>query len=551
MQRNRSSLRASLSLFVALGVAPGVALTGCDKAKSDDGGEAKSDDGGEKKADDGGEAKPGDDDGDAAETTGGGGTDEVAALKAEKEAMEEALKAAQEQNEKLAAELDKPIEEEDDLGGEKALEEGKKGPVSLANVSLTTDEPAYGVAKGRKTLKLRTDVTLNEKKDGGVYAKTACQVGDDVYVDVMTVTNKYGELGKMNEGDTKNVDATAFNRAGLAQAPERCQVSFDFGASSFSVRLADYCWDGSSVKQGACAEALAPAPKGSGTVVPFGYAVNVEDARFTLDKVEGQKALHAYYDVRVNETLDHALHLALKTACKVGEKTWVAVSPDFPHVKPFKLSNGEVFALGHSQFYSDPLPGDPEWCQMDVLMSDGFGKEETSVASACWKPGGEVADGTCRDIPEIGEIEPVTAETLSVDKVGWMWKKDYKKPDKAVLMLNFVITGNKPVAQWTRLKAQASCDKSEDKEHRFGPDLSQIMPGESFGVNMSAFWREPIDAGTDKCEIKISAEKMGEEPAEVATLCIRGDKASPGACKKAKKGKKAGVDQFYTADFAG
>jgi len=549
MQRNRPSLRATLPLLVAFGVAPGVALTGCDKSKSDDGGEAKA----ESKD---GEAKPATETGDGGEAPAGDGdadadADAVAALKAEKEAMEEALKAAQEQNEKLAAELDKPVEEEEDLGGEKALEEGKKGPVSLANVSLTADQPSYGVASGRKVLKLKTDVTLNEKKDGGVYAKTACQVGDDVYVDVMTVTNKYGELGKMSEGDTKNVESTAFVRAGLGQAPERCQISFDFGASSFSVRLADYCWDGSSVKEGKCETPLAPKAEGSGKVSPFNFSIKVEDARFTLNKVEGQKALHAYYDLRVNEEIDHALHLAQKTACKVGDKIWVAVSPDFPHVKPFETSNGEVFALGHSQFYSDPLPGDPEWCQLDVLMSEGFGKEESSVASACWKPGGEVADGTCRDMPELGEIEAVTADTLSIDGIGWMWKKDYKKPDKAVLMLNLAVTGNKPVAQWTRMMAKATCDKTEDKEHRFGPDLSQVLPGESFGVNMSAFWREPIDAGTDKCEITLQTEKMGEDPADVATLCIRGDKATAGPCKKAKKGKKPEVDKYYTAQFGG
>ena len=40
---------------------------------------------------------------------------------------------------------------------------------------------------------------------------------------------------------------------------------------------------------------------------------------------------------------------------------------------------------------------------------------------------------------------------------------------------------------------------------------------------------------------------MGDTPAEVTTVCIRGDKATSGPCKKAKKGKKADVDQYFSA----
>ena len=41
-------------------------------------------------------------------------------------------------------------------------------------------------------------------------------------------------------------------------------------------------------------------------------------------------ALDVAYAARFNKHLEKAPHLYLKSACKVGEKIWVEVNPDFP-----------------------------------------------------------------------------------------------------------------------------------------------------------------------------------------------------------------------------
>ena len=537
---HRGSL-SPLSTFVICG-ALGLSAVACDKEKSDDG-DAKSEDASEAKADgEKADDKKADDKTDDAAA-------EKAALEAELAAAKEELEAAKARNEELAKELDTPEEPEDDVAHEHALAEGEKGPVSVANVEVAKETGQWGTTKGRLQAKLSVDLTLNKKQSGGVYAKASCLVGTDVYVDVTTVSNEYGDLGKMNEGETKRVDAMLYGRAGLDGVPTRCELAFDYGASEFSVRVADYCYDGSAVTEGKCAEPVKATVQGTGKVVPFAFAVSVEDAASFMDPSGDKKNLHVYYGARFNEHLEHAPHMSLKTACKVGDKVWVEVSPDFPHVKPFSLENGEIVPLGHGQFFSNPLPGAPEWCQMDVHMSEGFGQSEVVIATACWK-GGDVADGTCRDMPPAAAPEPMSADSLSLDGLTFHWTADYKDASKVVFNMDLAATMAKAVEQWMRMTATVSCDGKADKKHTFGPDLAQVLPGESFAVTMSAFWQEPLAGVPKQCEVVIGGEKFGSDPAEVAKICIYGDKAELAACpKKAKKAGEAKVGEKVEIAF--
>lgn len=465
---------------------------------------------------------------------------ELAALQAELDAANEALHAAKERNEKLAEELDAALEPEDDVAHEQPLEAGKAGPVSVANVELTQKVGSFGTNKGRHESKLSLDLTLNEKESGGLYAKASCQSGEEVFVDVTTVSNQFGDLGKMGAGETKRVDAYLFSRAGLKDAPGRCELSFDFGATEFSMRLADFCYEGGKVSEGKCAEPLAPAPKGEGKVVPFGFEISLEEAMSApgTDK----RSLHVHYAARFNDHLEQAPHMALKTACKVGDKVWAEVSPDFPHVKPFSLEHGEVVPLGHGQFWTNPLPGTPEWCQMDVSLSQGFGQPEVVIATACWKDGA-ISDAACRDLPPAGDPEPISPETLAVDSLIYTWAHDFQTKDKFVLNLDLAVTMNKVAEQWARMHATVSCDGKADKQHTFGPDLSQVLPGESFAVTMTAFWSGPLDGMPKQCEVDISAEKFGNDPAPIAKICINGDQAKLEACPdKPGEGKEVAVD---------
>ena len=186
---------------------------------------------------------------------------------------------------------------------------------------------------------------------------------------------------------------------------------------------------------------------------------------------------------------------------------------------------------------------------MDVSLSQGFGKPEVVIATGCWKDGA-VADGTCRDMPPAADPEPVSADTLTVDAMAYHWKHDYKDDTKFVFNMNLDVTMAKVAAQWTRLQATVSCDGKADKQHTFGPDLSQILPTESFRVTMSAFWSEPLDGMPKQCEIDIGAEKFGNDPAAIAKICVSGDSAKLEACpKKPGKVKDVAVDTPVNVTF--
>ena len=536
-----------LSTFVVVGALGLTSAAGCDKEKAPEP-EAKTEADTDKAADAKTDTKKADAEAPADDAEAKAKAAEMAALQDELAAANEALQAAHERNEELTKEIDAAPEPEDEVAHEEALEKGKTGPVAVANLAVEPTVGRFGTNEGRHESKLSLDLTLNEKQSGGLYAKASCLSGDSVYVDVTTVSNQFGDLGKMAVGDTKRVDAYLFSRAGLGAAPARCELAFDFGATEFSVRLADFCLVGTTVTEGKCAEALEPKPTGEGKVVPFGFEVNLEEAMSApgTDK----KSLHVHYAARFNEHLEQAPHMALKTACKVGDKTWVEVSPDFPHVKPFSLEHGEVVPLGHGQFWTNPLPGAPEWCQMDVSLSQGFGKPEVTIATACWKDGAVSEGAGCRDMPPASDPEPVSGETLSIDAITYSWAHDFKDKDKFVYNMDLAVTMAKVTEQWTRMHAMVSCDGTADKQHTFGPDLSQLLPGESFAVTMSAFWSSPLEAMPKQCEIVIGGEKFGNDPAEITTICVSGDQAKLEACpKKAGKVKELAVDTPVEVSF--
>ncbi len=461
---------------------------------------------------------------------------ELEALRAEAEAAKEQLAAANAANKELQDMIDAPPEAEDAIGAEKELGEGEKGPVSLAGVKLTNHKAEYGHAKDRFQIKASVDVTVNEAKKGGLYAKATCAVGDEVAVDVVTFGNQYSDFGKLAAGDKSTLEKTFFARDGLGQQPSKCQVTFDYGLSEFSLHLQDSCWDGKAVKDGAC-EGIAAKPEGEGKLVPYAFDVSFNKPLLASAEDDPRRSLMVRYHLRVNEPVDHALHMYLKTSCKVGDKTWVEVNPDYPHVKPFKFKPGEMVPLGHGQFIFNPLPGEPESCQFAVQLAEAFDKPAETVRAVCFE-GGELTEEPCNPPPEgLPERAPVTPDALELDNVTAQWQPGIG--NKGVrLNLLFAANLKKPVEKFTRLYAAVTCDGKSDKEHATSMDLSQLDPGESALLSVPAFLAEPLSAEPKACEVKIKAGARSDAAIEVGQLCIKGSEAKVGSCKSPAKKKK-------------
>ncbi|MEM9452783.1 MAG: hypothetical protein AAGF11_01305 [Myxococcota bacterium] len=535
-----------LALHTLVALCCVLAPTGCDKGESsDEKGKAStpSAEGDTKDAEpsedakgagaEGGEAKLSDKDA------------EIAALKAELAAAQEQLEAAKEIDPEAAKQLDEAVTLEDDVAHEKKLEAGQEGPVSVANVSFDEKKPLFG--DGGLRFELAADVTVNEKKEGGVYAKASCLVGEEVFVNVGTISNNYGDLGKMKEGETRRLQTHLFS-SGLPGKPTRCQLAFDYGAPVFSTRVSDVCWDGKAIVDGACKEPVLAQPKGAGKIVPFTFAVAPHKSIFNAKPDD--VALNVSYGARFNAHIEKAPHLHTKTACKVGDQIWVEVSPDFPHVKPFSLENGEAVMVHHNQFFTNALPGNPEACNIEVLLDGGLGKSGEKLAEVCAKAG-TVAPSKCefRTEPQ-GSPGPVESGSISIDRIAFEWGNDWSDKSKVVLRVQLAATVHKGIAERVQLTAMANCDGKDDEEHHIGPDLEYIGPGETVGVNFAAFRSTPLDAPSGRCEVIFGAKPFMArgEGVELAKFCLKGDKVTAGKCK-GKKGKAIGVGQEVV--FAG
>lgn len=534
--------QAALKTLLALCFAVGA--TACDKGEEsdakdkkdekkedggDDGAVAKADGGDKKEAD----AKDGDEKVDPKDA-------EIAKLKAELEAAKEAEEAAKELDPEKAKELDEAPTPEDEVGDEKKLAEGEKGPVSLASVEFS-DKTSFG---SRGTMfEISAEVTVNEAKDGGVYAKATCAVGDHVLVNTTTVSSKYGELGKMKEGDKKRLNSFLFSN-GLPDKPSKCQLSFDYGASDFSTRLADFCWDGSEVKDGACEEPIKADKEGDGKVVPFDFKVTPKPAMLASTSKAESTAIDLAYNTRFNEHLEKAPHLHTKTACKVGETTWVEVSPDFPHVKPFSIEPGESVRVHHNQFFLDALPGKPEACNIEVFLDGGYGNPDEKLTEVCAKDAG-VTEGKCsfREDPKNAPA-PAATDSISIDELMVKWGKDWRDDKKVVLNVHLAATVQKPISNRVQMTAAVNCSAKDDGEHHIGPDLEYIGEGETVGITMAAFRKTPLDKPDGRCEVTFGAKPFMSvgEAVELTKFCVKGAKITAGKCKGKGKGKAVDVD---------
>ena len=522
---------------VALSLVCALAIAGCDdkaeeKPKEDKPKSAEKEKEKEKEGDDKEKAKE----------EGGESDDkeEIDSLKAELAAAKEEAEAAKALDPEAAKHIEEAPKPEDEVAHEEALKEGEKGPVSVAKTSFT-EKKMYG-DRGLM-YELSSEVTINEVKDGGVYAKASCVMGDDVFIYVGTLGSKHGEMGKMKTGETKRLKVSMFT-TGLASKPARCQLSYDYGARDFSKRIADECWDGNTVTTGKCKDAITPKKSGDGKVVPFGFAVKTTKAmgRHGPDAT----SVNVSYNARFNEHLEKAPHLHLKTACKVGDRTWVEVRPDLPHVKPFSLENGEVVPAQHGFFFMNPLPGKPEACNLEVFLDGGYKKPEEKLGEACWQ-GGNVSDGVC----EFHKKEAVAAaalsdKSLSVDEIAFTWNNHWKDKAKVLLNVRMAATVNVPISGHVQLRGVAECGKTKDKEHYIGPDLKLMGAGETVGIQLAAFSQTPLDKTNGKCELAVTAGAFGDKnPIEVARFCLKGDKVNPGKCKGNGKPPAIGTEVAY------
>src|SRR6185503_16481170 len=127
--------------------------------------------------------------------------------------------------------------------------------ITISNVRVEVKTADIGSYKGNKYLRVHFTTTPNESIAPKMYVRLrgVVKVGGQTLTDEI---NSSGQLAKLAVGESKATFSPLFMSKGLPANPESCEFTFwlvkilDKRGST----LGTFCWNGNSVKAGACRE---------------------------------------------------------------------------------------------------------------------------------------------------------------------------------------------------------------------------------------------------------------------------------------------------------
>lgn len=305
---------------------------------------------------------------------------------------------------------DKDKDKDGDKGkdGDKAGDGDKKGDAksakgvgeapkfeALTDAALELSDLKVKVDKsfaGGKYVKL--DFKAKRIKDPGehpnVNIKAACQVGDEVTVDIGGV---FGQFEKMEDGESKQVDSSMFMSPALQADPTMCEftVFFDqlMSMDSEPKIMKEMCWTGGeTMAEGKCADLkrqdtseLVKVVKAEGKLEEITYGDN-----------KGKKDLRTNYTVLVGGVVPKDKSIGIKTACMVGSDKIVDNTPSLAQLR--YMGPGESMMLSSSSYPGKGVDSDPSQCDLTFQLKNLFEDKGDVVGEFCFKDGA-MSEGKC------------------------------------------------------------------------------------------------------------------------------------------------------------
>ena len=126
--------------------------------------------------------------------------------------------------------------------------------VAVTDVKAEVKTSTVGASKGKDYLRVTYTAHVSDavEKLTTVQVKASCKAGDQTVADTYSLGPK---LDTAEKGASKPGSAPLFMKEGLPAKPSQCTLSFGLGkptARGAATPLKDFCWDGSSAKEGAC-----------------------------------------------------------------------------------------------------------------------------------------------------------------------------------------------------------------------------------------------------------------------------------------------------------
>ncbi|MEM6292783.1 MAG: hypothetical protein AAGA54_16030 [Myxococcota bacterium] len=251
--------------------------------------------------------------------------------------------------------------------------------VELHNVSVDVGEDAS------VTIEFSAKRIKEPGENAKIHVKAACQVGDDVLVDAITV---FAWPDQWDDGASKQLESALFTSAGLPGSPSLCEFRFFFKRLMREPELLkDLCWTGgSSIDDGRCT----------------GLERQKSSERIEVVSVNGQLETRAYGDddkksLRTNYTIlfggpmpaDDLIHA--KIACTVNDDE--KVEEHFPAEWLGYMASGEKMALSSSFFTAEGVDSSAS-CDFIVELQNRFTAEAKVFGEFCFADG-TMSEGTC------------------------------------------------------------------------------------------------------------------------------------------------------------
>lgn len=400
------------------------------------------------------------------------------------------------------------------------------GPVVFAELKL---EPTSSPVGAGKRIELTAKASLQRlvSSDASIHTKLRCRHDGEVYASNGQIMFHFGEEQEVGKELELSGELAA---PATATVREPCELDMQLDGLT-KKSLGSWCWTGTELTEGTCAEPVVAAPptKGTGAL----EVVSIETSARSGPSFLGlDLAVRVLDPTRFGGGPYGSATLMAKAACEDdGRKVVTRGAASLPYGK-LRLEPGELVLSGTELAVEPAAAGTVRRCDVDVRVESygPMGQEKDVVRRVCVE-GTTVTDGRCD-----GKTVPVTSAVHATSSNVELHELEFTSSgmgDHQMLMAEAMLGVSEAIGMGSTLHVQTRCRGTggmfEGHLYLSGDsDLGDLLPGESTKLTGSSYFPTPDPLRW--CELKVSIDDMSGTLSSLTTLCMRGGKTKRGKC---------------------
>lgn len=400
-----------------------------------------------------------------------------------------------------------------------------EGPVAFAELKL---EPTSSPVGAGKRIQLTAKASLQRlvSSDASIHTKLRCRHDGEVYASNGQIMFHFGEEQEVGKELELSSELAA---PATPSVREPCELDMQLDGLT-KKSLGSWCWTGTELAEGTCAEPVVAA-------LPSGGSGVLEVVSVETSARSGSSLLGLDFTVRVLDPKRFgggpygSATLMTKAACDHGGlKVVTRGGAPLPYGK-LALELGEL-ALSGTELAVEPAAGAVRRCDVDVRVESygPMGPEKDIVRRVCVE-GTTVTDGRCD-----GKTVPVTSAVRATSSNVELHELEFTTSgmgDHQVLSAEAMLGVSEMIGMRSSLHVQTRCRGTggmfDGQLYLSGDaDLGDLLPGESTKLMGSTYFPTPDPLRW--CELKVSIDDMSGTQSALQTLCMRGGTTKRGKC---------------------